>query len=187
MSDDSRIQTFAMDELNPSHIHLRTGRASPLASLEDNHTDRFIGKTHILKLLDEETLRIVEVEFGCATFLSLDIHEARTPEREIVLNANANKSLDDGLSIDRSDRHLLFAKEFGNRLGTHQLLDEWYLLHRNRIVSRGQFLNGEFESLIGWRANPKNRIERSIENGVKVGIVGEYVGNRVHIQLGVRS
>lgn len=74
VSDDKRVETNTVQELQPCHVELRCGGATPLTRLQENKANRLASQTQLFKPCHKATLRTSEPEEHIlATALVLDI------------------------------------------------------------------------------------------------------------------
>ena len=90
VATDEAIPALMTYNLHPGQVHLHQSRASPLTSLEQDHTHRLASQTLALHHANQTTLRTVEDKWHIpAAHFVLDGHATGTPKLKILLNAPA--------------------------------------------------------------------------------------------------
>lgn len=168
-----------MDELEPSHIKLRSSRATPLSCLEENESDRLVGSTHLFEGCYELTLRTgkSEKDFPLARYLGLDMYESCGPEREIVTAPQSDELVDD---LDAILRSIFDTEHTGDKLsdrtGLGKHSDHGNISHGNREELRA---NREIRDLkqkpLPHRTTTGDWIEWSVDCGQTAVILMENI------------
>jgi hypothetical protein len=84
------VPVLAVEELNPEHVDLDKGGASPLAGFEEDDADGAVGEAEALKLVEELALGAVEAERDVtALALGADADGGEGPVLEVEAGAEA--------------------------------------------------------------------------------------------------
>ena len=93
LGDDGRMPVVIMEQLQPQHINLGSGRSSPLAGFYQDHAHRQPGGAHFFEFRHQPPLSPVEAERnGAFRELILYFHTGICPKFEVVTEAVADET-----------------------------------------------------------------------------------------------